>query len=67
MTVNVGKLDRIIRVIVGIVLLAIVFIGPQTLWGLIGIVPLATGLFRFCPLYTLIGYNSCETSASSEE
>ena len=67
MAVNVGKLDRIIRVIVGIVLLAIVFIGPKTLWGLIGIIPLATGLFRFCPLYTLIGFNSCELSDKSDK
>ena len=66
MTVNVGKLDRIIRVIVGIVLLAIVFIGPQTLWGLLGIIPLATGLFRFCPLYTLIGFNSCSSSEKTD-
>ncbi|WP_319486043.1 DUF2892 domain-containing protein [uncultured Cohaesibacter sp.] len=62
MTVNVGKLDRILRVIVGVVLLAIVFVGPQTLWGLLGIVPLATGLFRFCPLYLPLGLNTCERS-----
>ncbi|WP_119308323.1 YgaP family membrane protein [Cohaesibacter haloalkalitolerans] len=62
MTVNVGKLDRILRVIVGVVLLAIVFVGPQTLWGLLGIVPLATGLFRFCPLYLPFGINTCERS-----
>nr|WP_321456164.1 DUF2892 domain-containing protein [uncultured Cohaesibacter sp.] len=66
MTVNVGKLDRVLRVIVGIVLLAIVFIGPKTLWGLIGIVPLATGLFRFCPLYTIIGINTCDVSEKSD-
>ncbi|WP_319513777.1 DUF2892 domain-containing protein [uncultured Cohaesibacter sp.] len=66
MTVNVGKLDRVIRVIVGVVLLAIVFIGPQTLWGLLGIIPLATGLFRFCPLYTLIGFNSCPASEKTD-
>ena len=49
MTVNVGKLDRVIRVIVGVVLLAIVFIGPQTLWGLLGIIPLATGFVPLLP------------------
>jgi hypothetical protein len=43
-------------------LLAIVFVGPQTLWGLLGIVPLATGLFRFCPLYLPFGINTCERS-----
>ena len=61
MTINIGNLDRVLRIIVGVALLAIVFIGPQTMWGLIGIVPLATGLFRFCPLYTILGVNTCST------
>ncbi|WP_319530379.1 DUF2892 domain-containing protein [uncultured Cohaesibacter sp.] len=61
MTINVGSLDRVLRIIVGVALLAMVFIGPQTMWGLIGIVPLATGLFRFCPLYTILGLNTCST------
>lgn len=57
--INVGSLDRILRVIVGIVLIALVFVGPQTPWGWIGIVPLVTGLFRMCPLYSLFGVNTC--------
>lgn len=52
---NVGGLDRILRILVGLGLIAIVFVGPQTPWGWIGIVPLATGLFGTCPLYTLLG------------
>lgn len=52
---NVGTLDRILRVLVGIVLLALVFVGPQTLWGLIGLVPLATAVIGFCPAYRLLG------------
>lgn len=55
MNANVGTVDRILRVIVGVVLLALVFVGPQTPWGLIGLVPLLTGLFRFCPAYRLLG------------
>jgi len=58
-TVNVGTIDRGLRIVVGLVLLSLVFIGPQTLWGLIGIVPLATGLFRWCPAYGLLGMNTC--------
>ena len=58
MTANIGGLDRILRIIVGIALLAIVFVGPQTPWGWIGIVPLATGLMKFCPLYTILGINT---------
>ncbi len=56
---NVGGIDKILRIIVGLGLIAIVFIGPQTPWGWLGIVPLVTGLFGFCPLYTLIGLNTC--------
>ncbi|WP_420347175.1 YgaP family membrane protein [Pelagibius sp.] len=55
MTRNVGTLDRILRAGIGIVLLALVFIGPQTLWGLVGLVPLATAFVGFCPAYRLLG------------
>jgi hypothetical protein len=56
---NVGGIDRVLRMILGIGLLTVVFIGPKTLWGLIGIIPLVTSLFSFCPLYTVIGMNTC--------
>lgn len=59
MTNNVGRLDRVLRILVGIALLAMVFIGPKTMWGLIGILPLATGLFQLCPLYAIFGLNTC--------
>lgn len=57
--VNEGTIDRFLRVAVGIVLIALVFVGPKTPWGWLGIVPLATGLAGFCPLYTLLGINTC--------
>jgi len=56
---NEGSLDRIVRVLLGIVLLSLVFVGPQTLWGLIGLVPLLTGLAGSCPIYTLFGLRTC--------
>lgn len=59
MKVNEGKIDRIIRIIFGLGLLSLVFIGPQTLWGLIGLVPLLTGALGFCPLYKILGFNTC--------
>ena len=59
MTKTEGTIDRALRVIVGLVLLSLVFIGPQTMWGLIGIVPLATGLIGNCPLYSILGINTC--------
>jgi len=60
MTRNVGSIDRAVRILVGIVLLALVFVGPQTMWGLIGIIPLATGLFGTCALYSVFGINTCK-------
>lgn len=63
---NVGGIDKILRIIVGLGLIAIVFIGPQTPWGWLGIVPLVTGLFGFCPLYTLIGLNTCPVNKKQD-
>ena len=59
MSKNEGTLDRVLRVIVGIGLLALVFVGPQTAWGWIGLVPLVTGLVGICPLYSILGINTC--------
>jgi hypothetical protein len=59
MTVNEGTLDRAIRVVIGVVLLSLVFVGPQTLWGLVGIAPLLTGIVGFCPGYKLFGLSTC--------
>lgn len=58
---NVGGFDRFARILVGMVLLGIVFVGPKTLWGLVGLVPLLTGIFRTCPLYRMIGFNTCSS------
>ncbi len=55
---NEGTLDRAIRVVVGLVLLSLVFVGPATLWGLVGLVPLLTGIVGFCPLYRLFGLDT---------
>ena len=56
---NEGTLDRLLRIIAGLVLIALVFVGPQTVWGWVGVVPLLTGLFGFCPAYTLLGIRTC--------
>ncbi len=60
MSKNEGTLDRILRVIVGLGLLAMVFVGPQTAWGWIGLVPLLTGLVGYCPLYAVLGIKTCQ-------
>jgi hypothetical protein len=59
---NEGTIDRAIRIVLGLGLLSLVFVGPQSPLGYIGLVPLATGLFGFCPLYRLVGFS---TSAPS--
>jgi hypothetical protein len=59
MSRNEGTIDRVLRVILGLVLLSLVFIGPQTWWGLIGLVPLVTGLMGSCPVYSMLGVNTC--------
>lgn len=56
---NEGTVDRALRVVVGVVLLALAFVGPKTPFGFLGIVPLATGLLGSCPLYTLLGISTC--------
>lgn len=57
---NVGNIDRILRIIAGLILLSLIFIGPQTWWGLVGLVPLATAFMRTCPAYSILGVNTCE-------
>ena len=52
---NVGAVDRAIRIALGILLFALVFVGPHTIWGLLGIVPLLTAFVGFCPIYRLLG------------
>lgn len=57
---NVGNFDRSARIIIGIVLIAMVFVGPKTAWGWIGLIPLLTGLIRWCPAYRLFGMSTCK-------
>ncbi|MBE7561736.1 DUF2892 domain-containing protein [Acidithiobacillus sp. HP-6] len=56
---NEGMADRLIRIIVGIIVIALVFVGPKTPWGWLGLVPLITGLVGWCPAYTLFGIRTC--------
>ena len=59
MTHNVGSIDRGLRIAVGLALLGLGAFGPLGWWGLIGLVPLATGLMSRCPAYSLLGVNTC--------
>jgi hypothetical protein len=61
MTVNVGGIDRILRIVAGLAVLSLFFVleGNARYWALVGFVPLFTGIFRYCPAYSLIGLSTC--------
>lgn len=61
MKVNVGTADRVVRVAAGLLLIGLAAAGIIGAWGYIGIIPLLTGIFRFCPAYALLGISSCPT------
>jgi membrane-associated protease RseP (regulator of RpoE activity) len=56
---NVGTIDRVLRIIGGIVLITLAATGIFAPWGWIGVFPILTGIFKFCPLYPLFGFNTC--------
>lgn len=60
MKANVGTIDRALRVALGIILIGLTVSGAIGVWGWIGVVPLATGIFRFCPAYSLLGIKTCK-------
>ena len=59
MEINVGSTERLLRIIVGVVIIGL-GLYFQSWWGVFGIIPLLTGLFRFCPLYKMLGMNTCK-------
>ena len=61
MKANVGGMDRILRIVAGVGVLSLFFVleGDARFWGLIGLIPLLTGVTNFCPLYTVLGINTC--------
>jgi hypothetical protein len=56
---NEGTIDRVLRVVAGAALVSLVFVGPETPWGWVGLVPLVTGLVGNCPVYSLLGISTC--------
>jgi hypothetical protein len=58
---NIGSAERAIRVVLGLVVLSLAFIGPQSTWAYLGIIPLATGLIGWCPPYALLGISTCKS------
>lgn len=63
---NIGNIERGIRILVGLGILSLTVIGPQTLWGLLGILPILTGIIGWCPPYHLLGINTCRKDDQCE-
>lgn len=63
---NIGTVDKVIRVVVGLVLIALVFFDPQTPWGWLGVPVILIALVGICPLYKIIGMNTCKTCNNKE-
>ena len=63
---NIHPVERGIRIVLGVVLLSLIFVGPKTWWGLLGLVPLVTGLVGSCPPYTLFGISTCSIGKKRE-
>jgi len=60
LNINEGYLDRVLRVIAGLAILSLAFVGPRTMWAYLGLVPLLTGLVGFCPAYAVFGIRTCK-------
>jgi hypothetical protein len=56
---NEGTIDRVVRIVLGLGILSLAFVGPHSPFGYLGLIPLATGFVGFCPLYRVIGVNTC--------
>lgn len=65
MKANVGGIDRVLRIVAGLVLIALAATGTIGAWGWLGVVPLATGAFKMCPLYSVLGMNTCPVSSKA--
>jgi hypothetical protein len=66
MTMNEGTVDRIVRIAVGLLLVGLAMAGTIGAWGYVGLVPLATGAYGFCPLYSMLGIRTCPAPAAGK-
>ena len=62
---NLSATDRVIRITFGVLLLSLAFVGPKTVWGYLGLIPLVTAFAGSCPLYTLFGFSSCRVGSNA--
>ena len=64
---NIGLFDRFLRGIVGLFLISLVFIGPRTIWGWVGLIPLITAIVAYCPMYTVLGFNGAKDTHKTHD
>ena len=64
---NVHTVDKIIRIIVGLILLSLCILGPKSWWGLLGLIPLITGIIGNCPIYSIFGFSTCSSQKTEEK
>ncbi|MDF1556148.1 MAG: DUF2892 domain-containing protein [Deferrisomatales bacterium] len=62
--VNEHPVERVVRIVIGLALVSLAFVGPRTLWGWLGILPILTGATGLCPLYTVLGISTCSKKAA---
>ena len=65
MKTNIGKVERVVRVVAGVGILSLAFVGPQSAWGYLGVLPLLTGLLGWCPPYALLGVSTVSHGSKS--
>jgi hypothetical protein len=63
---NAGSLDRALRALIGLGLIALVYVGPQTPWGWLGLIPLGTAAMGWCPLYAIFGLSTCKAAPAAK-
>ncbi|OQX18591.1 MAG: hypothetical protein BWK76_07050 [Desulfobulbaceae bacterium A2] len=64
MKTNIGSIERVVRIVIGLAILSLAFVGPASPWGYLGLVPLLTGLIGWCPPYALFGISTCGKTGS---
>ena len=62
---NIGNVERIVRVVLGIVVVSLAFVGPRSSWAFLGIIPIVTGLIGYCPPYALLGIDTTSSARQS--
>ncbi|MBK9037672.1 MAG: DUF2892 domain-containing protein [Bdellovibrionales bacterium] len=64
MKTNIHSIERVVRIVLGLLLVSLAFVGPANLWFLLGLIPIATGVIGWCPPYAMLGINTCNIGKS---